>query len=781
MKNRFSFLTFVMAGFLTLFVAAVDAHAQSASSFSGIVVDEENHAIDGISVVVKAGSMDYGVVTDTVGNFRVDFPKCRSIVVAFSGVGYKALTDTIMSEQYAERYVAVMHRSGVALDEVTVESERAMVSNGGFLFLPSVEQKKSAGDAVSLLRNMMIPNLVIDPDGSIGTHSKQPVSIFIDGKEADQNDLAVFRPEDVLKVEYYERPMDRFLGKSNVVNFIMKKYKYGGYVSVTGSQAFILNTGGYGTAAKINSDKLTYQIVGSAGYMNNEISTKNTEETFRFGNQNGAFPEELNRTTTSNGSNGKSRNYGGAFSVDYSDKKFRITNAVGLYFRHQPERWDESTVTYSPAVIKDATSRNDVNSRSLLPYWNGYFYAELPSNQMLTGNASFQYSRVHNNQSYKLMADGFDSFTENNLEADNYSASALVYYQKSFKHNNSISVSPQFDLSVYDNHYFGSTESLQKLITTRSAITVGYRQAFGQKLNLDLKMQGVLDTYGVSGEDKVVKFLPSPNLNFNYSINNKNSLNLWMGFFQYAPSASDLNDVDVQENEIIWLRGNPKLKSFNNLQGSLSYTWLPSRIFNLSAAAYISTSFDNEIYRFTPEQGRMIRESDNSGNCTYANFALSPSLYLLNGSLQIQPRVCLVPQFQTGYYDRSYCHLDYSMSVAYFKNNFSINAYYMSDQININVSGYKYEIEPMYGISARYNIKNWLIAVGASNVIKHHFADRKLYTQHYDAVSRLYEPSNTQISIAVRYTFDFGRKVNRGEDDLKLNTNVKSGALTVDN
>lgn len=126
------------------------------------------------------------------------------------------------------------------LNEVVVEASNQQTNATSSTYIPMARQKNAASDAISLLSQMAIPQLSVDPASqSIKTVSGQAVSIFIDYVAASAQDLSGMRTTDVKKVEYLVYPTDpRFRGAQYVINFIMQKYVWGGYTKIKADTHF---------------------------------------------------------------------------------------------------------------------------------------------------------------------------------------------------------------------------------------------------------------------------------------------------------------------------------------------------------------------------------------------------------------------------------------------------------------------------------------------------------------------------------------------------------------
>ena len=132
---------------------------------------------------------------------------------------------------------------GKELNEVVVEASNQRTSSTSSTYIPMSRQKNTASDAISLLSQMAIPQLNVDPASqNVKTVSGQAVSIFIDYVAASAQDLSGMRTTDVKKVEYLIYPTDpRFRGAQYVINFVMQKYEWGGYTKLSADKWFGVN------------------------------------------------------------------------------------------------------------------------------------------------------------------------------------------------------------------------------------------------------------------------------------------------------------------------------------------------------------------------------------------------------------------------------------------------------------------------------------------------------------------------------------------------------------
>ena len=87
---------------------------------------------------------------------------------------------------------------------------------------------------------MALADLYVDPmTKSVTTASGNSVEFFIDMQPATQAEVEMLRTTDIQTIEYLEAPSDpRFHGARYAVNYVLVKYDYGGYTSLSGQQPF---------------------------------------------------------------------------------------------------------------------------------------------------------------------------------------------------------------------------------------------------------------------------------------------------------------------------------------------------------------------------------------------------------------------------------------------------------------------------------------------------------------------------------------------------------------
>ena len=239
-------LSFLLAGMIAG-IAGLMAE-QPMWSVSGTVFDFEEEAVAGAMIFAKVDTVSIGSTSDKDGNFFLEFPPTDSLYIKAVMTGYKPKEEKIKIAGKNTEIDIVFDERSTKLEEVTVSCENAFVSDNGIKFYPTGYQKSASDDAYSLLNSMQLPGFDIDRHTGAANTRSGSVSYFIEGHPASDEELRSLRPKDVLRVEYYEYPLMQFNMMPNVINYVIKKYDYGGYATFSGRQSFLNENGDYRTA-----------------------------------------------------------------------------------------------------------------------------------------------------------------------------------------------------------------------------------------------------------------------------------------------------------------------------------------------------------------------------------------------------------------------------------------------------------------------------------------------------------------------------------------------------
>lgn len=183
------------------------------------------------------------------------------------------------------------------LNEVVVESASRKKIPNGIAFFPSKREKNLATDATNLIEMMALTELPYDyRNNAVTTANGAPVVYFIDGQEATMKDLKALNPKDVDRIEYFPMPVSGdFIGKKNVVNYVMKKYLSGGFTRIYAQQHLDGSFGDYALSSRLVYKKVTFDGYFDGSYTNTNRSGSLTTNTYKDFTYNSTFLRQLKR------------------------------------------------------------------------------------------------------------------------------------------------------------------------------------------------------------------------------------------------------------------------------------------------------------------------------------------------------------------------------------------------------------------------------------------------------------------------------------------------------
>lgn len=308
------------------------------------------------------------------------------------------------------------------LDEIVVEAALQKTDDKKSVYFPTAKQKSASQTGADLLDQMSIPQLKISLGGNIETNSGKKVAVFIDYIPATDNDLKAMRMSDVKRVEYYEYPSDpRLQGNQFVVNYIMAKYEYGGYVKGFGHANLIHYSEQLLGNVRFQYKKMTYDLMGYCWGHNSKRYGAELTETYRLPQEDGTV-KVFDRYSNTTSSKESRQQYFATFKAAYNSDKIQASTQINGSINRKPRSDRSGIVYYSTDDFPVSNYSSTLNNKSQFLSYNGYYFFALPKGNSITFTPMYMFS--HTEQSTSYLEEGFSPILNgakdntNQLKAD---------------------------------------------------------------------------------------------------------------------------------------------------------------------------------------------------------------------------------------------------------------------------------------------------------------------------------------------------------------------------
>lgn len=651
------------------------------------------------------------------------------------------------------------------LNEVDVEAQLQSTSATVSTYIPTSKQKNASQTATDLLNRMAIPQLSPGMGGSVKTASGKNVDIFIDFLPASGQDLTGMRMADVRKVEYYDYPEDpRFQGSPHVINFIMQKYEYGGYLKAYANEFFIANSGMLNLYSKLQYKKMTYDL-GIGGYYcqgNHEYS--NAAETYRLPQPDGTV-KQFERYSITEDAELRRRYIWPTLKAVYRTDKISISNTIGATFDNYPKQNAAGSVYFSPADFRQTDFVSESNNRVNYVTYNGYWNFILPKSNVINFAPYYSYSHSRQNSMY---AESESQEYLNSATDDSHRASGSLRFQHDFGKLGNITVSAQCTYTNSKTTYSGTASDADRLTTLRVGPGVSY-SFYSDKF---YGMAGVGFTYDRSkmGDVTEKKTQPWTDLSLQYSFNNKNSVSAEFHFMSTTPPLSFRSPAVIQSNPLMSYTGNPNLTPYKSYDFGVSYQWLPSNKFSLSVfgSGFVATNRYAYVYEASAE-GIVRTVQQPMGDFIQGSYGVNGTARLLNGNLQINGQLAHLIAKSDKPYDWTKSHLNWYLQAFYYLDQWHFGVQYQSDMSSADsiVSGVWASSKNAYAAIAGWGNSSWNIQAQIVNPFRWNWrsGSKEMKSKYYDFVQTSYGPTNhCFVCVSATYTFGFGKKIQIGNE-----------------
>lgn len=593
---------------------------------SGTVIDSESKesvAFATVKLLSNDSTLIEGKVTSSEGYFVFNHDLRGDYFLEISSIGYDSISLTL-KDVYSKVDLGdiLMHPSSTELSEVVIVGKQISRTDDRMLLFPNKLQKKHASNGYDLINNLNLPKVNVDLLTNAVTTVGGDVTLCINGREVTQDDIRGLLPQDILRVEYHDLPSGRFSGKVAVIDFITKRYSNGGSFLVNADQRLTYPQGSYLAMVRFNKNVSEYSVGYKFNYNHDKNNRQEIIETFMLPS------EELNREIYSMPY--QMKNSGHLLFFDYNLRK----DSVGLNLRagyseiKTPQYEIISRQLYSDKVTQEYKSTETSSNKSIHPYLNISFNKTLKNRRSLflylnSAYSQNNYERKFEQDTRTIYSQVFENFLQINGGGD---------YTHWLDDNRRVTLQVYHFQDFSKSQYEGSFESVEELSSGQSMGWIEYFKKWGQT-SLSARVGGTYSFY-VQNKGKVKDFFSfRPQIIFQHSINDNNTLQLRSFLGNSSPWLAYLSDVEQEIDLLTIRRGNPNLQRMIMWNNSLNY-WLSVRPFNISFFLNHELFTPNQRAEVYYDQGYFIKTYINDGQRNRLGVGTSISGSFLNSALR---------------------------------------------------------------------------------------------------------------------------------------------------
>lgn len=736
--------------------------------YSGHVVNSANEPVASATILLLAPK-DSAVVTfgftDDFGNFSIPCDY-RKVVAKFSCLGYRSLFWYCLGNALG---TVVLEELPIQLNTVTVDAGNASLFTDKSIYRPTIRQKNASQTAVDLLRNLAIPQIIVNlVDESVTTLSGEPVALFVDGLPASPQELQGMRIADVRKVEYLDFPVEpRYAGNDHVINFVMQKYEYGGYTKLSASENVLIGLSSrISLYSKFSYKKMIYDLyAGASNYNLHHAGTSRTGK-YKLIDGNG-LDNTVTRNEEYDRSHFKYSQYPVSLRAVYDSDNTQIGNTVGFNFDMSPVAETQGTLSYSPGIWESCKyiSRQPYTTRHFV--WSGTYYFVLPNDFQLSVTPKASYGSTDYTYSYSASTpESIDIDNTSKEHYSNLSGGASLYKRFSDKH--SAFANTYGGTNHNEVRYSGTSPYSNDFSDSFAGIRAGY--SFNNRkwrFDSNLAMQWERNCIN---DDAVSEIYPLVNVSGSFSPSTHHSLQAFFHYGANYPGESVKSPNVLQDNELMYKTGNPDLSFSRQITFNLQYNWVANNSFSLSLFSQYFGEYGLyvPVFRHYNDGKALLKSYCSNQDYNRTKLGTSFNFKMFDGSLQLaaQPSVTLFSY--KGYYNLSKKPFTLNSSLTYYLNRFFFQASFQTAARTINGNmGVYYRNRSYYQMDAGWGNADWNIRLSAANLFR---GDWLAGTQTLE--SPLYSETTRQggtyyhrrINLSVTYTFGYGRKVKRSNE-----------------
>ena len=613
------------ARYLLLAMVTICAMSMAASNkVSGVIKDAaDKNALIGVNISLLQNDQTItGTVTDGHGKFSIE-AEPGEFVLECSYIGYEPIGMSLTISGNINLGTIEMNEASQELGEVVVESKAVIQKVDRQILLPNKEQMAASSDGVSLLQNLQIPRIVINPvENTIKTLSDESVQLRINGIEATSEEVMAINPKDVIRIEYHDQPGVRYNGAAAVINYIVKHRDTGGSLMLNASNGVtITGWGEYHLSGKVHFGKSSFSLIGH--YSPRDIYwTRTNEETYNFSTgtlENREIGEPtryklnpVNLGLTYNWTNGEKN------MLNITLRDFM------MFTPHAKSNRD----SYLYQGTDSFAIHDHESSKSISPSLDIYYQHNLPNDQAIFVDVVGTYigSKTDRHFEQTPLAGTFADTTDvlSSVKGDKWSLIGEAIYEKDWE-KVALTVGAKHTQQWMKNTYLGNVDETVNMTTAETYAFAEVQQRIG-KFSYAAGI-GAMHTYIEQAGQKQSNWIARPQLTLSVDCGKGVFWKYKVYMSGYQPSLSAMSDVAQQIDKYQIRKGNPNLKPVMYVANETELSWQSKHV-NLNLWANYSYDhkpiMDESYEQMIDGAPMIVRTYDNQRG--FHRLQVSPSI-----------------------------------------------------------------------------------------------------------------------------------------------------------
>ena len=592
---------------------------------SGVIKDAaDKTALIGVNVSLKQGDQQVsGTVTDAHGKFSLE-AETGEFVLEYSYIGYEPIGMSLAVNGNTNLGTIEMNEASTELSEVVVEGDAVIQKVDRQILLPNKEQLGASSDGMSLLQNLQIPRIVVNPvENSVKTLANQEVQLRINGIEASSSEVMAINPKDVIRIEYHDQPGVRYNGAAAVINYIVKHRDTGGNLMLNASNGVTMpGWGEYHLAGKVNFGKSSFSLM--THYSPRDVYwTRTNAETYNFStgtieNREVGEPTRFKMNPVNIG-----------LTYNWTNGERNMLNITLRDFMKFTPQSKTNRDSYLYQGTDSFAIHDHESSKSISPSLDIYYEHNLPDDNHLYFDVVGTYINSSNDRRFEqiplmpdsvISASGGSPATDvtSRVRGNKYSLIGEAIYEKDWE-NIALTVGVRHNQQWVENTYLSGineqmvNDQIVNVLTTAETYAFAEVQQRVKQFSYAVGI-GAMHTYIEQGGQKSSNWIARPQLTMSYDFG-KGVFWKYKGYVSgYQPSLSAMSDVAQQIDKYQIRQGNPDLKPVMFVANEMQLSW-QSKYVNLNIWA--NYSYDHKpIMDETYEQ---VIDGQSYAIRTYAN------------------------------------------------------------------------------------------------------------------------------------------------------------------